>query len=86
MILLELILFIVAGTICFIVSQILNWFDEKYPSKKEYVVPPRLRRGKIKADLDMILHSYQQGLLNEEQYLDQADELIDELADLLHKK
>ncbi|KQS30755.1 hypothetical protein [Dyadobacter sp. Leaf189] len=83
MILLELILFIVAGTICFIVSQILNWIDERYPPAPR---TPRKRRGKIKADLDMVLHSYQQGLLNEEQYLDQTDELIDELAELMHKK
>jgi hypothetical protein len=85
-ILLELILFIVAGTLCFIISRIADWIEARYPSKPQPVRMPRRHRGRIKADLDLILQSYQQGLLNEEQYLDQTDELIDQLAELLHEK
>lgn len=84
MILLELILFIVAGTIVFIVSIIYEWVESKFPATKQ---PEKVRvrhKREIKADLDVLYHSYQQGLLDEAQYLDQTDELIDQLADLVH--
>ncbi|WP_439581893.1 hypothetical protein [Dyadobacter bucti] len=86
MILLELILFIVVGTICFIISKVVEWFEYKFPPKKQPVRTKVRHRGQIKADLDVLYHSYQQGLLDETQYLDQTDELIDQLADLVHKK
>jgi hypothetical protein len=85
-ILLELILFIVAGAICFIASKVLDWFETKFPPKKRPVPVRKRHRREIKADLDVLYHSYQQGLLDEAQYLDQSDELIDQLADLVHGK
>jgi hypothetical protein len=83
-ILLELLLFIAVGAVSFIVSRIMDFFGEKFPASRR---PPRVRlrhRGDIETDLDMTFLAYKQGLLNEEQYLDQTDELIDQLADLLY--
>ncbi|KAA6438330.1 hypothetical protein FEM33_16680 [Dyadobacter flavalbus] len=77
--LLELLLFIFIGTFVFIVSKIAEWIEMQFPRKQK---PPRPRRRReIKADLDVLYRSYQQGLLDEAQYLDQSDELIDQLAD-----
>lgn len=86
MILLELILFIVAGTICFIISKVVEWIENKFPPKKQPVRIKARHRGQIKADLDNLYRSYQQGILDEAQYLDQSDELIDQLSELVHKK
>jgi hypothetical protein len=75
----------VAGTIVFIVSLIFEWFETKFPPKKK-PVPIKVRhKREIKADLDVLFRSYQQGLLDEAEYLDQTDELIDQLADLVHE-
>jgi hypothetical protein len=79
----ELLLFIAVGTFVFILSKIADWIEERFPPKPK---PPRPRRRRdIKADLDVLYHSYQQGLLNEAEYLDQTDELIDQLAELTQK-
>ncbi|GGB96395.1 hypothetical protein [Dyadobacter sediminis] len=83
MLLLELLLFIFIGTFVFIVSKIAEWIEIHYPAKQK---PPRPRRRReIKADLDVLHRSYQQGLLDEAQYLIQSDELIDQLAELTYK-
>lgn len=80
MLLLELLLFIVIGTFVFIVSKIAEWIEAQFPRKPK---PPRPRRRReIKADLDVLYRSYQQGLLDEAEYLDQTEELIDQLAEL----
>jgi hypothetical protein len=79
----ELLLFIVAGTFVFVVSKIAEWVETQFPAKEK---PPRPRRRReIKADLDVLYRSYRQGLLDEAQYLDQTDELIDQLAELTYK-
>ncbi|MEO6286924.1 MAG: hypothetical protein ABIN80_05640 [Dyadobacter sp.] len=79
MLLIELLLFIVVGTFVFIVSKIAEWIEEQFPPK---VKPPRPKsRREIKADLDVLYRSYQKGLLDEAEYLDQTDELIDQLAE-----
>lgn len=79
----ELLLFIVAGTLAFIVSKIADWIETQFPPKAK---PPRPRRRReIKADLDVLYQSYQHGLLDEADYLDQSDELIDQLAELTYK-
>lgn len=83
MLLLELLLFIVAGTFVFIISKIAEWIGARFPRP---VTKPRSRgRREIKEDLDVLFRSYQQGLLDEAEYLDQTDELIDQLADLTCK-
>ncbi|QRQ99834.1 hypothetical protein [Dyadobacter sandarakinus] len=80
MLLFELLLFIFTGTFVFIVSQIADWIETQFPPKAR---PPRPRRRReIKADLDVLYRSYQQGLLEEAEYLYQTDELIDQLAAL----
>jgi hypothetical protein len=79
----ELLLFMVAGTFVFILSKIAEWIETQFPAKKK---PPRpKRRREIKADLDVLYHSYTAGLLDEAQYLDQTDELIDQLSELTYK-
>ncbi|TLV03924.1 hypothetical protein [Dyadobacter luticola] len=79
----ELLLFIVAGTFVFMISKIAEWIEVKFPPKPK---PPRPRRRReIKADLDVLYHSYQQGLLDEAAYLDQTDELIDQLAEITYR-
>lgn len=82
MLLLELLLFIVAGMFAFTVSKIAEWIETQFPPKEK---PPRPRRRReIKADLDVLYSSYRQGLLDEAQYLNQTDELIDQLAELTY--
>ena len=82
MLLFELLLFIVVGTFVFIISLIAEWVETKFPPK---IKPPRpKRRREIKADLDVLYRSYQLGLLDEADYLDQSDELIDQLAELTY--
>ncbi|MCE7063899.1 hypothetical protein [Dyadobacter sp. CY326] len=83
MLLIELLLFIVAGALAFIGSMIVEWIEIHFP-RKEKSPRPR-RRREIKADLDMLYHSYRQGLLDEAQYLAETDELIDQLAELTYK-
>ena len=83
MLLFELLLFIFVGTFVFIVSEIVCWFEAQFPAKQK---PPRpKRKSEIKADLDVLYQSYQKGLLDEVTYLDQTDELIDQLAELTYK-
>jgi hypothetical protein len=73
----------VVGTLVFLVSKIADWLETQFPAK---VKPPRPKsRRRIKADLDVLYHSYSQGLLDEAQYLDQTDELINQLAELTYK-
>lgn len=83
MLLLELLLFIFIGTFVFIISKIAEWIEVRFPPKQKQ--PRPRRRREIKADLDVLYRSYQQGLLDEAQYLDQSDELIDQLAELTYK-
>ena len=83
MLLFELLLFIVTGTFVFLVSRIAEWVETLLPPKKK---PPRPRRRReIKADLNVLYRSYTEGLLDEAQYLDQTDDLIDQLAELTYK-
>lgn len=80
MLLYELLLFIAAGTLAFIVSEIATWVETQFPAKEKPV--RRKRKREIKADLDVLYHQYRQGVLGEAEYLDLTDHLIDQLAEL----
>lgn len=83
MLLIELLLFIAAGTFAFIISKIAEWIETLFPPR-ERLRRPR-RRREIKADLDVLYRSYSKGLLDEAQYLDQSHDLIDQLAEQTYK-
>ncbi|MCF2501892.1 hypothetical protein L0663_00760 [Dyadobacter sp. CY107] len=86
MILLDLLGVLIVGVSFFLLSHIVDLFR---PKRKHVVhrIPPRLpekrQRRQIKADLDNLLVRYNQGILNEQQYYYEANELIDQLADVL---
>ena len=84
MLLFELLLFIAIGTFVFILSKIAEWVEAQFPPRTR--MPRPRRKREIKADLDVLYQSYQQGLLNEAEYLDQTDELIDQLAELTYSE
>ena len=86
MILLDLLGVLIVGVSFFLLSHIV---DLLRPKRRRIVqrTPPRLpekrHRRQIKADLDNLLLRYNQGTLNEQQYYYEANELIDQLADVL---
>jgi len=86
MILLDLLGVLIVGVSFFLLSHIV---DLLRPKRRRIVqrTPPRLpekrHRRQIKADLDNLLLRYNEGTLNEQQYYYEANELIDQLADVL---
>lgn len=86
MILLDLLGVLIVGVSFFLLSHIV---DLLRPKRRRIVqrTPPRLpekrHRRQIKADLDNLLLRYNEGALNEQQYYYEANELIDQLADVL---
>ena len=86
MILLDLLGVLIVGVSFFLLSHIV---DLLRPRRRRIVqrTPPRLpekrHRRQIKADLDNLLLRYNEGTLNEQQYYYEANELIDQLADVL---
>ena len=86
MILLDLLGVLIVGVSFFLLSHIV---DLLRPKRKHIVerpaprLPEKRHRRQIKADLDNLLLRYNEGTLNEQQYYYEANELIDQLADVL---
>ncbi|MCF2491051.1 hypothetical protein [Dyadobacter sp. CY347] len=86
MILLDLLGVLVVGVSFFLLSHIIDLFR---PKRKHIVqrpaprLPEKRHRRQIKADLDRLLVLHNQGTLTEQQYYYEANELIDQLADVL---
>ena len=89
MLLLDLLGVLILGLTCCLVSHILDVLRpvfryvgqhiRKNPSQKR-------RRMQITNELDELLSMHEIGLLDEQEYFDQANELIDQLADMLHSR
>ena len=86
MILLLLLLTISVGIGAFAVSQVLDWsYQElnRYNSIYKGQLEKRCRK-QIEKDLDWLTLLYDEGVVSEKQFNDQADRLIDELVENLH--
>lgn len=89
MLLLDLLGVLILGLTCCLVSHMLDVLRpvfryvgkllRKNPSQKR-------RRMQIVNELDELLSMHETGLLDEQQYFDQANERIDQLADMLHSR
>ena len=86
MILLLLLVTIAFGTGIFVISQIVDWIKMELTSYQSLYNQPLERRCRkhIKKDLDKLIMRYKSGAIDEREFSDQTDELIDELADNIH--
>ncbi|WP_345243735.1 hypothetical protein [Nibrella saemangeumensis] len=55
-----------------------------FPESNKGLRQDKLNSVRIKKALDLLLSHYQTGKITETEYLKQADDLIDQLADTLH--
>ena len=87
MILFDLLAVLVVGISSFLISRIIDFFRPKRKQKirkKYHAKPRRPSRNQIERDLDKLLLLHKQGILTEGEYHYQANELIDQLADVIH--
>lgn len=86
MILLLLLLTISVGIGAFAVSRLLDWSNQelnRYNSICNHQEEKRCRK-QIEKNLDWLTLLYEEGIVSEKQFNDQADRLIDELVEKLH--
>ena len=88
MILEILLLMIVLGSGIFIVSQAIDRHQEKLGPKKCVLNVRHKKRSRrqIEKDLDWLLLQKRQDVIDEKEFCNQADQLIDELVDSYHIK
>jgi hypothetical protein len=87
MLLIDLLAVLAIGLACWFVSYIVDLLQSafsRYTKRRQQKPPRRVRRRQIETDLDHLLARYQQGTLDERQYYYQANQLIDQLADVLN--
>ncbi|MCF0052556.1 hypothetical protein LXM25_20970 [Dyadobacter sp. LJ53] len=89
MILLDLLGVLIVGVSFFLLSHIVDLFRPKRKRMVQRIprrLPEKRHRRQIKADLDNLLLRYNQGTMNEQQYYYEANELINQLADVLENE